>query len=91
MVSHVRAQSVPQSEKDYYDIIRAHLKKPTEASVAIALKIYGDALDRGVWESPLGNIGCSYDTYVKSKGNYAVAAQKAIQAARLALSEVKEE
>lgn len=90
MVSHVRAQSVPQSEKDYYYIIKANLRNPTEESVNKAQEIYDRGLEDGIWECPLGNIGCSFDTYQKSEGNYAVAAQKAIQVARTYLSKIKE-
>ncbi len=90
MAVHPRSQSVPQSEKDYYDLIKANLKNPTQESVDRAQEIFNRALDDGIWESPLGNTGCSYDTYVKSDGNYAVAARKAIQVARTYLSKIKE-
>jgi len=88
MASRIRSESLPviNDEYRYYCNIKNTLKAGTEDAISVAQRIFDEALDECVWTAPLGNMSCSYDSYVKSDGNYCVMAKKAIEAARAALS-----
>jgi hypothetical protein len=88
MAHHVRSMSMPQTEQDYYKLIQYTLSNPTVENVAKAQNYYDLALEKCIWNSPLGDMGCSFETHMRSAGNYAIMSQRMIESAREALNRI---
>ncbi len=76
------------TEKDCYFEIKSILGDLSFESLNKAQKIFDEALRNGVWQNPMGENGCSYETYELSlEKNYCILSTDLIQSSREALSD----
>lgn len=85
-----RSHSTLETERDYFNRIKDTLSDVNESTIKKAQELFDRATDDCIWESPMGDSGCSFLTHSRSvEKNYYTRASQLIREASKSLVKQK--